>query len=128
MLPGTMLLSQVLLFARRVGGKRKIFSTLPGLSAWIVLSRSSLAAVSVNDPHLLCTLFLPLLELVAEFLVKTGLAFSSLFCSGLLTSPGILSLRKLLHLCVAGDHVSPPKTELADSSFSPPLLLIKGLF
>ena len=75
MLPGTMLLSQVLLFARRVGGKRKIFSTLPGLSAHgSVLSRSSLAAVNVNDPHLLSTLFvsLPLLELVAEFLVKTG--------------------------------------------------------
>ena len=125
MLPGTMLLSQVLLFARRVGGKRKIFSTLPGLSAHgSMLSRSSLAAVHVNDPHLLSTLFipLPLLKLVAEFLVKTGLAFSSLFCSGLLTSPGILSLRKLLHLCVAGDHVSHPKTEVVDSSFSPPLL------
>lgn len=125
MLPGTMLLSQVLLFARRVGGKRKIFSTLPGLSAHgSVLSRNSLAAVNVNDPHLLSTLFVPLalLRLVAEFLVKTWLAFSSLFCSGLLTSPGILSLRKLLQFCVAGDHVSHPKTELADSSFSPPLL------
>ena len=49
MLPGTMLLSQVLLFARRVGGKRKIFSTLPGLSAHgPMLSRSSLAAVSMT--------------------------------------------------------------------------------